>query len=388
MSGASRSGDLTLLVDGRILPAMMQRQAMIRFSFPSPEFPQVSCMNARVVELFAGAGGLSLGLEMAGWRVEVAIESCSDFIDTHRVNMPQTQHICSDVRRIDFRQFAGVGLIAGGPPCQPFSVSGKQRGKEDERDMVPEFVRAIREARPEFFLMENVAGLTTPRFLPYLKQKLLSLESLGYDVHSKVLNAADYGVPQKRLRLFVVGVPRGCPFRFPAPTHGPQRERPFVTVRQCLKDCPQDEPNLAKVVYAKNPILRRSPFAGMLLNGKGRPLNLNAPSKTIPATAGGNRTHVLDKKGILRQYHAHLMAGGKPRRGIVEGCRRLTLRESARIQSFPDSFRFTGKKSHQFCQVGNAVPPLLAKAIGAAVMKSARLWRRRRSESDLRASVG
>ena len=351
---------------------------MIRFNFSTVDPMPSSTANTRTVELFAGAGGLSLGLNMAGWDVAVAIELSPGFMNTHRANLPDSEHLCADVRAIDFRQFCPVGLIAGGPPCQPFSVSGKQLGNADERDMVPEFVRAVDEARPEFFLMENVAGLTSPRFLPYLTDKIRSLESLGYDVFWQVLDAADYGVPQRRLRLFVVGVPRGCKFAFPEPTHGPQGEKPFVTVRQCLKDCPPDEPNLAKVVYAKNPILRRSPYAGMLLNGKGRPLNLNAPSKTIPATAGGNRTHVLDPSGILRKYHAHLVEGGRSRRGTVEGCRRLTLRESARLQTFPDWFTFTGRKSHQYCQVGNAVPPLLAAAVGKAVLRAAKRWNAKR----------
>jgi DNA (cytosine-5)-methyltransferase 1 len=348
---------------------------MIRFRYLDSHCRRSSSMNTQVVELFSGAGGLSLGLKMAGWQVAVAIESSPDFIETHRINMPDTEHICADVRGINFRQFTNVGMIAGGPPCQPFSVSGKQRGHEDERDMVPEFVRAVREARPDFFLLENVAGLTTPRFLPYLTDKIEALVSLGYDVHWKVLDASNYGVPQKRLRLFVVGVPKSCPFSFPKPTHGPLGSKPFATVRQSLRGCPDDEPNLAKVVYAKNPVLRRSPYAGMLLNGKGRPLNPNAPSKTIPATAGGNRTHVLDYKGVLRAYHAHLMAGGKPRRGVVQNCRRLTLRESARLQTFPDWFEFTGRKSLRYCQVGNAVPPLLAQAIGRAVIRAARNWR-------------
>jgi DNA (cytosine-5)-methyltransferase 1 len=343
-------------------------------------------MNLSVVDLFAGAGGLSLGLSMAGWRVRCAIEQSADFIATHRVNMPDAEHLCADVREIDFRQFAPLGLLVGGPPCQPFSVSGKQLGSQDERDMVPEFVRAVKQASPTFFLMENVAGLTTPRFLPYLHGHIARLEGLGYDVHWKVLDAADYGVPQKRLRLFVIGTPRGCSFAFPKPSHGPNGRRPYVTVRECLEGCPADAPNVAKVVYAKNPILRRSPYAGMLLNGKGRPLNLNAPSKTIPATAGGNRTHILDRGGVLRKYHSHLMAGGKPRSGEVEGCRRLTVRESARIQTFPDAFQFTGKKSQQYCQVGNAVPPQLAKAVGAAILAAAKRWSASRKRS--KAKVG
>lgn len=333
-------------------------------------------MNTSVVDLFAGAGGLSLGLRMAGWRIRCAVEQSEDFIATHRRNMPDAEHLCVDVREVDFGMFTPLGLLVGGPPCQPFSVSGKQLGSDDERDMVPEFVRAVKQARPTFFLLENVAGLTTPRFLPYLRQQVARLEALGYDTFMKVLDAADYGVPQKRLRLFIVGTPKGCKFAFPRPTHGPNGKLPYVSVRECLEDCPTDTPNLAKVVYAKNPVLRRSPYAGMLLNGKGRPLNLRAPSKTIPATAGGNRTHILDRTGVLRKYHAHLMAGGSPRTGEVAGCRRLTLRESARIQTFPDDFEFVGRKSRQFCQVGNAVPPLLAKAVGQALLRVARQWSR------------
>ncbi len=324
----------------------------------------------RAIDLFAGAGGLSLGLKMAGWDVEIALEYSPDFIKTHRVNMPEVRHICDDIRDVDFDQFNGIGLVAGGPPCQPFSVSGKQLGNGDIRDMVPEFVRAVRESRPKFFLMENVSGLASKRFLPYLGAKLEELASLGYDVHWKVLDSADFGVPQKRLRLFVIGTPCGVPFQFPDPTHGPNGAKPYVTVRDCLLDCPEDDPNKAKVVYAKNPILRRSPYAGMLLNGKGRPLELDAPSLTIPASAGGNRTHILDPNGVLKKYHTHLMAGGKPRTGIVKDCRRITTRESARIQSFPDWFEFVGRKSQQYCQIGNAVPPLLAKAVGAALLQS------------------
>lgn len=326
-------------------------------------------MSNKAIDLFAGAGGLSLGLKMAGWDVQVALEIDADAVNTHRTNMPEVRHLCDDIRDIDFAEFAGLGLIAGGPPCQPFSVSGKQLGMHDIRDMVPQFVRAVREAKPTAFLLENVHGLTTTKFRPYLLEKIGELERLGYEVHWKVLNAADYGVPQNRLRLFVVGVPKGTRFAFPEPTHGPhsRNNTPHVTVRAALADVPADTPNNAKVVYAKNPILRKSPYAGMLLNGKGRPLNLDAPSHTIPASAGGNRTHIIDPDGTLSAYHRHLVEGGAARSGEVQGCRRLTVRESARIQTFPDWFQFTGQRSRQYCQIGNAVPPLLAMAVGNAL---------------------
>lgn len=322
------------------------------------------------IDLFAGAGGLSLGLKRAGWQVEAAIEFDTHALATHQVNMPEVLHISDDVRTIDFERFWGVDLVAGGPPCQPFSVSGRQRGSGDERDMVPQFVRAVREAKPTCFLMENVHGLATTRFRPYLNSKIAELVSLGYDVHSDVLDAADFGVPQHRRRLFVVGVPKGVPFAFPKPTHGPRRERSYRTVRSALEGLDNETFNRAKVVYCKNPILRRSPYAGMLLNGKGRPLNLDAPSHTIPATAGGNRTHILDPHGVLLEYHRHLRAGGEPRVGVVPDCRRLTVRESAALQTFPPDFFLAGTPSRQYSQIGNAVPVLLAQAVGTALMTS------------------
>lgn len=325
----------------------------------------------RAIDLFAGAGGLSLGLKMAGWDVRVAVEYDATAVETHRKNMPEVLHVCDDVRDIDFTTYAGaIDLVAGGPPCQPFSVSGKQMGHLDVRDMVPEFIRAVREIKPRAFLLENVNGLTLTRFRPYLDERLHDLEALGYDVHWKVLNAADYGVPQKRLRLFIVGLPHGTPFSFPSPTHGPHTSKKYQTVRQALANVPHDEPNRAKVVLAKNPILRKSPYAGMLLNGKGRPLNMDAPSLTIPATAGGNRTHILDPDGILKKYHEHLSSGGSPQSGVLHECRRLTVRESARLQTFPDWFEFIGRRNQHYAQIGNAVPPDLAKVVGTAVLSS------------------
>jgi DNA (cytosine-5)-methyltransferase 1 len=322
------------------------------------------------IDLFSGAGGLSLGLKMAGFTVKAALEFDTNAIETHRVNLPDVRHMCEDVQGVDFSEFEGIDLVAGGPPCQPFSVSGKQLGSLDLRDMVPQFVRAVREARPTAFLMENVHGLASAKFRSYLDARVEELESLGYDVHWKVLNSAHYGVPQNRFRLFIVGVPKGVPFAFPSQTHGTGAKKPYSTVREALKDAPADDVNMAKVVYAKNPILRKSPYAGMLLNGKGRPLNLDAPGHTIPATAGGNRTHIVDFDGVLLDYHSHLMSGGAARIGEVSGCRRLTVRESARIQTFPDWFQFTGQRSRKYCQVGNAVPPMFAKAVGSAILKA------------------
>jgi DNA (cytosine-5)-methyltransferase 1 len=326
----------------------------------------------KAIDMFAGAGGLSLGLKMAGWDVQAALEIDVDAVLTHRANMPEVHHLCDDIQDVDFNVFKNLGLIAGGPPCQPFSVSGKQMGMLDARDMVPQFVRAVKEARPTAFLMENVQGLSAPKFSSYLNSKIDELTELGYDVHKAVLNAADFGVPQNRFRLFIIGVPIGHPFVFPVPTHGPKSKagKAYVSVREALKNVPEDDPNTAKIVYAKNPILRKSPFAGMLLNGQGRPLNWDAPSHTIAASAGGNRTHILDAEGQLLKYHQYLQGGGSSYSGEVPNVRRLTIRESARLQTFPDWFDFSGKRSRQYSQIGNAVPPLLAFAVAKALRDS------------------
>lgn len=328
-------------------------------------------MSNRAIDLFAGAGGLSIGLKMSGWDVRVAVEYEASAVETHRRNMPDVIHLCDDIRDIDFVEYAGkIDLVAGGPPCQPFSVSGKQLGKLDARDMVPEFVRVVREVRPTAFLLENVQGLTLTRFMPYLQERINDLKNLGYEVHWQVLNAADYGVPQNRRRLFVIGVPPGTKFEFPKPTHGPNGEQRYRTVADALAGCMTSDANRAKVVYAKNPILRRSAYAGMLLNGKGRPLNMNAPSHTIPATAGGNRTHILDPQGVLLAYHKELLSGGLARQGEVVGCSRLTVSQSARLQTFPDWFEFVGRKNQQYAQIGNAVPPDLAATVGRALKEA------------------
>lgn len=324
------------------------------------------------IDLFAGAGGLSLGLKKSGWSVAAAVEFDETAATTHAHNFPEVEHLNCDVRDISFKRFAGIDLIAGGPPCQPFSVSGKRLGAFDVRDMVPEFVRAIQEARPRSFVMENVAGLAGSKFNRYLSEQIYALHSLGYTVFSKVLSAGDYGVAQKRNRLFLVGIrsdQKGRPFSFPKPTHGVGRRKQFVSVAEALHDVPDDVPNNAKVVFCKNPVLRRSPFAGMMFNGKGRPLDHNGLGHTIPASAGGNRTHIVDPQGLIAEYHAELIAGKTPRAGELTGVRRLTVRESARIQSFPDDFEFLGKQSSRYSQVGNAVPPILASRVASEVAK-------------------
>lgn len=322
------------------------------------------------IDLFAGAGGLSLGLKQAGFRCVLANEIDEFASQTFGANFPDAPLIMGDVQSIDFKAYRGnVDLVAGGPPCQPFSVAGLQKSHKDERNMIPQFVRAVREARPRAFLMENVPGLTTPRHRDYLRSVIVDLAGLGYFVEGTVLDAASFGAPQHRRRLFLVGM-RDALFDFPPATHGPGEKYPHVNARTVIGATPPDVPNRAIVTYARHPIMRPSPYAGMLVNGQGRPINLDRPSPTIPASAGGNRTHIVDYDGILLRYHSELLAGATPRVGRVPGVRRLTIRESARLQTFPDDFEFFGRRSSQYSQIGNAVPPLLAREIASAIART------------------
>ena len=321
------------------------------------------------IDLFSGAGGLSLGLKHAGWSPLLSVEIDKSAGETYRKNFPNTDLYIDDINNLSLKKYKGtVDLVAGGPPCQPFSVAGSQNACKDPRDMIPQFIRAVSEVKPNAFLMENVAGLTTKRHSVYLNKAITALEELGYMVKAKVLNAADYGAPQDRFRLIVVGT-KTEGFQFPRASYGVNARYEYVSAGDALNNTPEDEPNKAIVTFAKNPVLRPSPWAGMLVNGGGRPINLQQPSQTIPASAGGNRTHILDRDGVLLDYHRYLSSGGKPKSGLVEGVRRLTVRESARLQSFPDEFVFLGTRSAQYRQVGNAVPPKLSKSLGNKIKK-------------------
>jgi DNA (cytosine-5)-methyltransferase 1 len=320
------------------------------------------------IDLFAGAGGLSLGLAQAGVLPVCAIEIDTYAADTLASHLPGIDLQCTDICKVDLSLYRGrVDLVCGGPPCQPFSSGGLRAASHDGRDMLPHFVKALEVIRPDAFLMENVPGLAVGSRGAYLAAILNELRELGYFVTWRVLNAADYGVPQNRRRLFVVGS-RRRPFEFPRPTHGPGCALPHVAVNQVLPPFQLGEPNPATVTYAKKPDLRPSPYHGLLFNGGGRAINRAFPSPTILASAGGNKTHFFDDLNLVPEYHRYLLAGGEPRRGVLPGARRLTVLESAILQGFPTDMTFSGPRSAQYQQVGNAVPPSLAAALGRALV--------------------
>ena len=324
----------------------------------------------RALELFSGAGGLSIGLRRAGFKILTSVEFNADAIATYRGYHPDTESILSDVRLIDFSRFRNqIDIVVGGPPCQPFSLGGLRKGNADSRDMIPEFVRCLKEVDPPFFLMENVPGLTLKSARQYFSKTLLSFMELGYVLNYAVLSAADYGVPQKRRRLFVMGAKNtNNPMLFPKATHGKGR-LPYITTSSVINfEVPTGEPPNCPVKYARYPDLRPNPYAGHIYNGGGRPLDPNGPAHTILASSGGYKTHWVDVENTAPAYHAHLMEGGDPYEGFVPGARRLTVEECAILQTFPMDLVFIGRRSSQYKQVGDAVPPVLAEALGKAIL--------------------
>lgn len=322
------------------------------------------------IDLFAGAGGLSLGLAAAGIESLLAVEIMADAAATYARHSPQVDVRRTDIRQLDFKEWRGVDFVVGGPPCQPFSIGGLRRGSSDQRDFIPEFVRAVLEARPRAFIMENVPGLAS--FGSYLAEALAPLTSLYKVSAPQVLNAADYGVPQSRRRLVIIGTRDGFEVEL-----SPQSGR-RVVAGDVLTAEPRGEANHSKVVFAKRPDLRPNPYQGHLFNGGGRAVELDRPSPTILAAAGGNKTHFLDLADQIPRYHRHLVNGGTPRIGELPGARRLTVLESAALQSFPQDIEFMGSRSSQYTQVGNAVPPKLGEAIGCQLVDLLNRSRRKR----------
>ena len=321
-----------------------------------------------VLDLFCGAGGLSLGLKAAGFVVAAGVDSDRDSCLTYEHFHGGSSQVHNGlVGDVDLSHYRGIDVVAGGPPCQPFSTGGKGRGLDDPRDAVPAYIEAVRKLRPKAFLLENVKGLVSPRHREYFQDVLRSLQGLGYRLTWGVLNSADYGVPQRRERLFLVGVgDSGGPYNFPAPMYGPGREYPHIGVgRVVCAECPLGDANPDKVVYASTPRWGRTMYVQHLVNGPGRPLDLAKPSNTVVSQT---RSHILDVDGTLEAYHRHLVGGGSPRSGVVDGVRRLTLDECAKIQTFPVSAKFMGTTRSQFRQVGNAVPPLLGEALGRSII--------------------
>jgi DNA (cytosine-5)-methyltransferase 1 len=292
-----------------------------------------------VLDLFAGCGGLALGFEAAGF-LTIGFELDEDCCTTYRHNLGSP---CHPTRlRVGQELTEGADVIIGGPPCQPFSVNGHQNGSKDERDGFPAFLSAVERYRPRLALFENVRGMLYQN-RAYFERTVERLEGMGFQVEWKLLNAVHYGVPQNRERLFVVAH-RGT-FDFPEATH---RNKP-VTAGEALGGLAYSVPDGAKFLTPSMDVyVARYEKASKCI--RPRDLHLDLPGRTVTCR---------------NLYGA---TGDMLRIRLPDGRRRrLTVQEGARLQSFPDWFTFCGTEGSQFNQLGNAVPPLLAKAVALSV---------------------
>jgi DNA (cytosine-5)-methyltransferase 1 len=301
------------------------------------------------VEICAGAGGQALGLEQAGFAHAAAVEIDADACETLRRNRGSRWKIIeADVAEVDGTEFRGVDLLAGGVPCPPFSVAGRQLGAADERDLFPEALRLAAEIAPRAVMLENVRGLAASRFDGYREQVVARLAELGYLTWWRLVQASEHGVPQLRPRLVLVAIrqPWAAAFRWPAPSAVPP------TVGHCLADLMAAEGWPGAASWASRAAAIAPPIVGGSRKHGGPDLG---PTR---ARAAWRRLGV-DGLGI-----ADAAPGGS---FPVAAAPRLTTRMVARLQGFPDCWEFAGRKTAAYRQVGNAFPPPVARALGVAV---------------------
>ena len=375
------------------------------------------------IELFAGAGGLGIGISRAGFEPVAVVEWNRYCCDTIRENQfLGLKPLCDwpliegDVRSVDFRPYEGsIELVSGGPPCQPFSIGGKHRGFMDSRDMFPQAVRAVREIKPKAFIFENVKGLTRSTFASYFEYIRLQLtypeltrnsdepsldhmarlekhhscghaNDLSYRLLTRVLNAADYGIPQKRERVFFVGFRSDLDIEwsFPEQTHGSdallwdqwrngaywerhgvaKRHRPGDIRGRLRAEKLQTAPGLAPWVTVRDAI-------SDLPDPKKTPTSFQIANHCFQAgarTYTGHTGSALDEPAKTLKAGDHGVPGGENMLLRPDGSvRYFTIRESARLQTFPDEFLFHGSWTESMRQLGNAVPVRLANLVASSV---------------------
>ena len=317
-------------------------------------------MKFSALELCAGGGGQALGLEMAGFEHAAAVEYEAQYCDTLRTNRPHWNVLNKDIRDLKASDFTGLDLIAGGVPCPPFSIAGKQLGQDDERDMFPTALALIKGAKPRAVLLENVQGLASVKFSDYRKELERQLWKMDYVPEWRIIQAADYGVPQLRPRFVLVALRKSDAERFRWPDPSFRRRH----VGEALFDL-------------------------MASRGWEGATDWAASANNIgPTLVGGSKKHGGPDLGPTRAKRQWRELGVDGM-GIAneppdynfpnDALPKLTVEMVARIQGFPDSWRFSGKKTIAYRQVGNAFPPPVASAVGSAILAA---FRRELAYSD------
>lgn len=353
----------------------------------------------KVLDLFCGAGGLSLGFKMANFDIVGGIDFDQEALDTHKLNFKEGFHFCGDISELDdefvLENFDGkVDVIIGGPPCQGFSVANMQQKDiecDDRNKLFYEFIRFVRLLKPKAFVMENVPQILT-KDKGHVKEVMMDvMDDLGYNVNVKVLVASDYGVPQRRRRAFFVGLCKELNQTF---DFGFIEKKPLVTVGDAISDLygfDNDFKSLTVEDVLDLEIKPTSEYQKLMRkdsDGKVHNHNIRYPKDIVQkrmeyVPEGGNWKDVPDELWDTVRNNRHSSAYRRLNTEDVSVTidtghmnyfhpkynRVPTVRESARIQSFPDDFVFTGGQGAQFRQVGNAVPPLLSKAIANTLQK-------------------
>lgn len=319
-----------------------------------------------VVSLFSGCGGLDLGFEKAGFDVIWANEYDNSIHSTYRLNHPNTILNTSDIRCLSALDIPDCDGIIGGPPCQSWSLGGRSLGMEDERGkLVLDYIRIVKGKRPKFFIMENVAGMVSPRHIKSFESFLQDFKDLGYNVKYELLNAADYIIPQERYRVFIVGIRNDIDSMFIFP---PSQNETYVTLSRAIGDLKEPpKPYLDEPVNdSDSTILNHDYYIGDFdkkFMARNRVRGWDEVSYTIQAQAKNEPLHPQAPKmdfvsGSERKF----------KEGYEYLYRRLSVRECARIQSFPDNFRFIYTKIKDgYKMVGNAVPPRLAYFLALSI---------------------
>ncbi|MEI7014014.1 DNA cytosine methyltransferase [Leptospira licerasiae] len=332
----------------------------------------------KVVSLYSGAGGLDLGFKKAGFSIIWANDFDKDACQTYSNNIGN--HIkCGDINDLIpelANKKADIDLLIGGPPCQGFSVAGKMDPHDERSKNVWTFVDILGILKPEAFLMENVKALgVLEKWSPLRDELVEAMRSHGYAVNFIILNASDFNVPQARERVFFIGfktnsyiIPDLHKMLAPYKIKGKTVREAFSILDRAGSG---NNAGLckAKITLTPKPVLRKSPYAGMLFNGLGRPIRIDGYCSTLPASMGGNKTPIIDENELyykqeswVQGYHNGLMNGSviPSFSSAPDRLRRLTVEEAAILQTFPVDYTFSGSQSSKFKQIGNAVPCNLA----------------------------
>ena len=344
--------------------------------------------SIKAVSLFSGAGGMDVGFTNAGYSVCYANEKENTFCDTYEAFFGEGTISRGDIdtKMDEISKLKDVDVVFGGPPCQGFSVAGKMDPNDPRSQLIWSYLAVVELLKPKVFVMENVRALGKLEKWSSVREAILKKASdMGYSCFYTILNAVDYGVPQKRERVFFIGV------------HGEEASKSdFINALDQLREKPKtvrevfaefdpigtgDNPNTcpAYVTLASNPVMRKSPYAGMLLNGQGRSVNLDDYSQTLAASMGGNKTPVIDQYALehpgeenwIETYHRGIVDGSiTPKFGPApDRLRRLSITEAAALQTFPKNYPFQGSSAKKYTQIGNAVPCHLAEVVALTVKK-------------------